>query len=432
MRAGRRPLLLAFAAAVLLASAAAAAERAVAPEAGALAAAIAAAEPGDVLRLEPGVHEGPIALGRPIVLDGGGEAVVEGRGRGSVVTVTAPGAVVRGLVVRGSGTSLETMDSGIFVTRTATGARVEGNRIEGNLFGVYVHGARGALVEGNRIRGRPGLRLSEAGNGVSVWNAPGAIVRGNDVAGVRDGIFTVTSRDNRFEGNRFTELRFAVHFMYTMNSVVAGNVSRGNHTGFAVMFSNKVEVTGNVAQASRDHGLMLHAVNGSRVTGNRIVGGGRAALPAAFGPAKDDEERCLFVFNANKNEIRGNRVEGCPIGVHVTAGSTRNTVAGNAFLGNRTQVKFVGTQHQEWSDRGRGNYWSDHAAFDLDGDGIADEVYRPNDLVDQLVWTTPLAKALLNSPAVQLVRWSQAQFPALMPGGIVDSRPLMVPPPEPG
>ena len=391
-----------------------------------------AGEPVEVVRLAPGIHHGPITVDRPIVLDGGGAAVVEGPGQGSVVTVTAPGAVVRGLIVRGSGTSLETMDSGVFLTRAATGARVEDNRIEGNLFGVYVHGARDALVRGNRIRGRPGLRLSEAGNGVSVWNAPGAVVRGNDVADVRDGIFTVTSRANRFEENRFESLRFAVHFMYTMDSVVARNVSRGTHTGFAIMFSNGVEVVGNVAAASRDHALMLQSVNGSRITGNRIVGGGRAAAPAAFGPAKDDDERCLFLFNANKNEIRGNRVEGCPIGVHVTAGSTRNTVAANAFVGNRTQVKFVGTRHQEWSDRGRGNYWSDHAAFDLDGDGIADEVYRPNDLVDQLVWTTPLAKALLNSPAVQLVRWAQAQFPALLPGGIVDSRPLMVPPEGPG
>ena len=391
-----------------------------------------AGEPVEVVRLAPGIHHGPITVDRPIVLDGGGAAVVEGPGQGSVVTVTAPGAVVRGLIVRGSGTSLETMDSGVFLTRAATGARVEDNRIEGNLFGVYVHGARDALVRGNRIRGRPGLRLSEAGNGVSVWNAPGAVVRGNDVADVRDGIFTVASRANRFEDNRFEQLRFAVHFMYTMDSVVPRNVSRGTHTGFAIMFSNGVEVVGNVAAASRDHALMLQSVNGSRITGNRIVGGGRAAAPAAFGPAKDDDERCLFLFNANKNEIRGNRVEGCPIGVHVTAGSTRNTVAANAFVGNRTQVKFVGTRHQEWSDRGRGNYWSDHAAFDLDGDGIADEVYRPNDLVDQLVWTTPLAKALLNSPAVQLVRWAQAQFPALLPGGIVDSRPLMVPPEGPG
>lgn len=398
-----------------------------------LASAATAAEPAEVVRLGPGIHRGPITVDRPIVLDGGGEAVVEGPGTGSVVTVTAPGAVVRGLTIRGSGTSLETMDSGVFLTQSATGAKVLNNRVEGNLFGVYVHGARDALVEGNQIRGRSGLRLSESGNGVSVWNAPGAVVRGNDIAEVRDGIFTVTSRDNRFENNRFRDLRFAIHFMYTMNSVVAGNVSHGNHTGFAIMFSNGVEVRDNVAEASRDHGLMLHAVNGSRVTGNWIVGGGRAATRADKEPGapKDDEERCLFVFNANKNEMRGNRVERCPIGVHVTAGSTGNTVAGNAFVANRTQVKFVGTRHQEWSDEGRGNYWSDHAAFDLDGDGIADEVYRPNDLVDQLVWTTPLAKALLNSPAVQLVRWSQAQFPALMPGGIVDSRPLMVPPPEP-
>jgi nitrous oxidase accessory protein len=404
------------------------------PVAALLASAATAAEPREVQRLAPGVHRGPITVDRPLILDGGGEAIVEGTGKGSVITVTAPGAVVRGLVVRGSGTSLETMDAGIFVTRTATGARIEDNRVEGNLFGVYVHGARNALVQGNRIRGRAGSRLSEAGNGVSVWNAPGTVIRGNDIAHVRDGIFTVANRENRFENNHFGELRFAIHFMYTMNSAVVGNVSRGNHTGFAIMFSNNVEIRDNVAVASRDHGLMLHAVNGSRVAGNRIEGGGRATAPIDEepGPAKDDEERCLFIFNANKNQIRSNRVEQCPIGVHVTAGSTRNTVASNAFLANRTQVKFVGTQHHEWSDQGRGNYWSDHAAFDLNGDGIADEVYRPNDLIDQLVWTTPLAKTLLNSPAVQLVRWSQTQFPALLPGGIVDSAPLMTPPPEPG
>jgi nitrous oxidase accessory protein NosD len=50
-------------------------------------------------------------------------------------------------------------------------------------------------------------------------------------------------------------------------------------------------------------------------------------------------------------------------------------------------------------------------------------VDRP--LVDQIVWTQPLAKLLLNSPAVQLLRWAQSQFPALYPGGVVDTAPLM-------
>jgi nitrous oxidase accessory protein len=35
---------------------------------------------------------------------------------------------------------------------------------------------------------------------------------------------------------------------------------------------------------------------------------------------------------------------------------------------------------------------------------------------------------LINSPAVQVIRWAQAQFPALLPGGVVDSHPLMSPP----
>jgi len=31
---------------------------------------------------------------------------------------------------------------------------------------------------------------------------------------------------------------------------------------------------------------------------------------------------------------------------------------------------------------------------------------------------------------VQVLRWAQAQFPALLPGGVVDSHPLMSPPPR--
>ena len=35
---------------------------------------------------------------------------------------------------------------------------------------------------------------------------------------------------------------------------------------------------------------------------------------------------------------------------------------------------------------------------------------------------------MLNSPAVQVVRWAQAQFPAIHPGGVIDTAPLMAPP----
>jgi nitrous oxidase accessory protein len=76
-------------------------------------------------------------------------------------------------------------------------------------------------------------------------------------------------------------------------------------------------------------------------------------------------------------------------------------------------------------------YRSINASFDLSGDGIADEAYRPNDIIDRIVWTYPAAKLLLNSPGIQVIRWAQKQFPALTPGGVVDTRPLIRPPPRP-
>ena len=48
-----------------------------------------------------------------------------------------------------------------------------------------------------------------------------------------------------------------------------------------------------------------------------------------------------------------------------------------------------------------------------------------------MLWTAPAAKILINSPAVQVLRWAQAQFPALYPGGVIDSRSLIAPQPRP-
>jgi nitrous oxidase accessory protein len=156
---------------------------------------------------------------------------------------------------------------------------------------------------------------------------------------------------------------------------------------------------------------------------------GGATLGA--GSARNGPEKCVFIYNANQNVFRGNVFEGCEIGVHFTAGSEGNVIEGNAFINNRHQVKYVGSRYLDWSKNKRGNYWSDNPAFDLDGDGIADTAYRPNDIIDKVLWTTPQAKILVNSPAVQVIRWAQEQFPGLLPGGVIDSHPLMAPPTRP-
>lgn len=380
------------------------------PGAGSIAVAIERAEPGDMLVLAPGKHRGSVTVDRPLTIVGETGSVVDGGGQGTVITVAAPDVVLRGLTVINSGEKLASEDSGIFVTVDGDGAIIEGNRLEENLIGIYLKGPENAVVRGNTIIGRRDLRMNERGNAVQLWNTPGSVVEGNDVRFGRDGVFVTTSRNNAFRNNRFRDLRFAIHYMYTNDSEISGNVSRGNHIGYALMFSHGLVVRGNLSEGDRDRGIMLNYANNSDISGNVVRGGA---------------QKCVFIYNANMNRIHGNRFEGCEIGIHFTAGSERNRITNNAFIASRTQVKYVSTRYVEWSADGRGNYWSDNTAFDLDGDGIADRPYHPNDLVDQIVWRHPLAKLLLSSPALQVLRWAQSEFPALHPGGVTDSAPLM-------
>jgi nitrous oxidase accessory protein len=408
-----------------------------------------AAADGDEVWLAAGTYPGPLRVAHRIILSGAAGAVLAGSGKGSVITVAAPGAVVRGLDVRGSGRSLESMDSGIFIEQSARGAIVEDNHLEDNLFGMYLHGAPDAVVRHNVVVGLRKARNSETGNGITVWNAPGAKVLDNDFRYGRDGIFAITSRKNTFSGNRFRDLRFGVHNMYTGDGEITNNVSKGNIIGYAFMFSNHLIVRDNVSDHDRDRGILFNASNYDEISGNSVIGGVQsadrwvtsdnrtadegvpqteAASPVPVRGQRIGPEKCVFIYNTNRNRIERNWFEGCETGVHYTAGSEGNDITGNAFVSNANQVKYVGTRHLDWSKGGRGNYWSDNPAFDLNGDGVADTAYRPNDLIDRVLWTAPAAKVLINSPAVQVIRWAQAQFPALLPGGVVDSHPLMAPP----
>ncbi|MDI9847408.1 nitrous oxide reductase family maturation protein NosD [Rhodoblastus sp. 17X3] len=410
-----RPRIPAFAALVVAAALAAAdARAAVIPVAQgeSVAEALSRAAPGDTLHLAKGLFKGGLVIDRPgVTIEGEPGAILDGAQVGNVVTINAPDTILRGLTIQRSGQTLIDKNSGVFVDRTGDRAHIEGNRFSDNLIAIYLDGPHDAMVRRNEIAGLRQLRRTERGPAISLWNTPGSAIIDNDIRSGRDGVFSVSSSHNIVRGNTFHDLRFAVHFMYTNDSEVVGNFSAGNEVGYVLMFSDRLEVRENVSDRDRDHGLLFNYANLSGVEDNVARG----------------SDKCVFIYNANKNRFTGNWFEGCNIGIHFTAGSERNEISGNAFVNNRTQVMYVGTRLLDWSVRGRGNYYSDNPAFDLNGDGIADTAYRPNNLMDQVIWRAPAAKLLLNSPAVQIVRWAQARFPAIHPGGVIDSAPLMTP-----
>lgn len=372
------------------------------------------ASPGDHLVLATGQWQGNFVINIPVTLSGSQDepSILDGGGKGKVLHIKAEDVIVEGLTVQHSGKKLFDMDAAIFADRGAHRAIVRGNTTRDSLFGIYIWGPENALVEGNTVLGETTGRANDRGNGIQLWKSLHTIVRGNTITGGRDGIFVNNGKYNHFQNNTFKNMRFAVHYMYTEDSAVSGNHVEDAESAYVIMFSNRIKVHDNYGTRSKEHGLMLNAVNQSEIHDNRIEGAGK----------------CVFLYNANLNAFHDNHFEGCTLGVHSTAGSTDNHIHGNAFVGNQTQVMYVGTRYQEWSHEGKGNYWSDNSAFDLDGDGVADSAYRPNNVLDQILWRAPSAKALTTSPAAQLLKYMQQQFPAIHPGGVTDSYPLMAPP----
>src|SRR5690606_5869875 len=71
-----------------------------------IAALLAGAEPGATVRVPPGVYRGPLAIDRPVRLEGGGRVTIDGGGQGDVVVITAGGVEMRGFTIRGTGHQL--------------------------------------------------------------------------------------------------------------------------------------------------------------------------------------------------------------------------------------------------------------------------------------------------------------------------------------
>lgn len=378
--------------------------------------AVAQAQSGDRLVLGPGQYAGPVVIDKPLTIEGVAGTIIDNGGTGTVVKILAPGVAIRGVTIRNSGIKGENFDSGIYVEKGADGPVIENNMLEGNLFGVVLHGCKNAVARNNKIANRSDLWANDRGNGFHIWNSTGTLVEGNSVTSGRDGLYIEISHRNIIRNNRFEGLRFAVHYMYANDNEVSGNISIHNRVGFALMYSNNIKVLRNVSIGDLQHGLMLHTAHKSETAFNYVYGTG---------------EKCLFIYTSASNDIHDNRFEQCGVGVHFTGGSERNKFHGNSFLSNEMQVKYTGLKFYEWSLNGRGNYWSDNPAFDLNGDGLADAAFRPNTLVDWVLWRYPLAKLLVSSPAVQSLRYVQQQLPSLYPGGAIDSFPLMSPGPVP-
>lgn len=375
-----------------------------------IAAAIARAAPGDVVRVTRGHYRERLVIDKPLTLKGIDRPTLSGGLEGDTIRVVAEDVVIEGLIVTDSGDSLLEQNAGIYIQPGAHRAVVRNCDLAYNLFGLWIEKANDVRIENNLTTGKRDYRSSQRGNGIQLYNTTGARIVGNRIGFVRDAIYVDVSHHAIFRGNRLHHSRYGTHYMNSYYNLWEDNDSWMNRGGLALMEVRNQVVRNNRAWANSDHGIMLRTIQDAQVENNVVAGNARG----------------FFIYDAEYNTLRGNLVIDNIVGMHVWAGSKNNQVERNDFISNREQVRYVAARDELWGVK-EGNFWSNYLGWDRNGDGVGDVPYEANDMVDRLSWRHPMMKLLLASPAVQTLRMVGQQFPLLRAPSIVDPKPRMRP-----
>ena len=412
-----------------------------------------AAPAGATVVVPTGSYRVHLVLDRPVTLVADGEVLLDGGGRGTVLTISASDVTVRGFRVAHSGGQVE--EAAAIKAIDADRVTIDGNRIEDAFTGIAVKGGSAVRIIGNELVGSgqvvsdvshattsvpaaatdpvpapsPGAADPHAGHavgggpggqgdGIALWNVSGALVRDNVIRDVRDGVYLNYADEALVDGNRIERSRYAVHAMFGTTVTVFGNEIRGNLSGLVFMYTSGALAGRNTIvdgrSAGTGFGVVVKDVTTFRLAEN-LIARNRIGLQAE-GTVNGLATEAVVVSN---------RFAANDVAVALMP-STDLVFGGNVFDANLTQVAALGPgveRRNYWSYQGVGNTWSDYAGYDLASDGVGDVPYRAGGIADLLVATDPALAALRTSPALAVLKTAQAVWEADRAPVVLDQSP---------
>lgn len=376
-----------------------------------VAAALRAAAPGDVIRVQGGHYkEGALVVDKAVTLEGLDSPVLDGEFKHPVVTVTASPVTVRGFRIINGGRSSTRELAGIHLDHVKD-FDVRGNELVDCDYGIYLSKCGPGKVTGNTLEGLSDLEIN-SGNGIHLWSCEGAHVQGNRISGHRDGIYLEHAgksvmEENVVEGN----MRYGLHFMFSSSSIYRANIFKNNGAGVAVMYSKEVMMVDNVFErnwGSSAYGLLIKDVTDSEVSGNTFLLNSTGVY--SQGASRVKFERNLFKENGWALRILSN--------------GTNNSITANTFTRNSFDV---GTNGDLTDHRFSRNYWDRYEGYDLRRDGTGDVPFRPVSLFAIVTERVPASLFLMHSFMVKLLDRAEKAFPSITPDNVIDSEPVMRP-----
>lgn len=383
-------------------------------------AALAAAEDGDTILVRGGQHPGGVVVDKAVRLIGEDWPVIDGGGQGTVVTLAAPGAYFGGFVVRGSGHEPDRNHAGINVV--APQVIVENNRLEDVLFGISFAKASYGVIRGNQITGIAEYDSGRKGDAIRIWYSHDMIVEGNLVFDTRDVVAWYSERII-IRHNSLRRSRYGIHMMYCDGAHIHDNELLDNSVGIYTMYTNNITVERNLIRGQRG--------------------------PSGYALGFKDADNITAVDNVLVDNRVGVFLDGAPFSPQGYANFSGNILAfndigfvlqpavrgakftDNTLWENGIQMSLAGGGRpgsNDWT----GNFWSDYAGFDADGDGRGDLPYQADRFFESLTDREPRLQMLSYSPAVETIEFAARSFPIIKPQPkLTDPAPLIAPAPLP-
>lgn len=361
-----------------------------------------AAAPGATVTLEPGTYGGPATLTKPLTIDGGDKAVLDGGRQGTVLTIEANGATVRNLTIRRSGDNHEQLDAGIKIRGKFN--IIKDNRFQDCLFGVDLAQSTNNIIRRNDIDSVE-ADIGQRGEGVRLWYSDDNLIEGNHIHDARDTAIWY-SKNNRIIGNRIDNGRYGIHFMYSHYNLVSKNRIVGNTVGIFLMYSNDIEVVDNeihYSQGPSGIGLGFKETSGAKIVNNDFFANATGIYLDAS-PYDPDAD----------NLFQGNRIAYNGTSVLFHSDWTGNRFSGNDFIGNHLEVAVNGAgtaRRNDWS----GNYWDSYEGFDRNRDGTGDTPFEAWAWSDRLWMDLNEAQFFRASPALEALDFVERLAPVTEP-----------------
>lgn len=294
---------------------------------------------GNTIEVQNGTYYENLNVNKKLILRGIGMPVVDAMGNGSTITLLVNGITLEGFTATGSGSYPEA--------------------------GIRVASSNNTLTGNNASK--------NIGNGISMMDSGNNTLIGNNASmNSYYGIELIRSGNNTLSSNRASNNNNGIYLNDNSgnNSLVDNSANSNNYHGIKTYFSGNNTMTGNNASNNKNNGFNLD-YSGNNTLKNNF--------------ADSNIYEGIYLSSSGGNMISGNKASNNANGIYLES-SGNNTIYNNYFNNN----KAFDDGYNTWNINKNpgtniigkafygGNFWSDYAGKDTNGDGLGDTMLPYN------------------------------------------------------